>query len=148
MQICNIAINKKIQRSGSITALGISLAQIAATSLRILLWGLNRGERCCSESTRPLELPFLPLVKTKILEMPHSVRASPQPGRLPYWQVNVPAEQRTKQCPEYLQEQSEKNQRILATRDEDYSRQTWPVVQDIVSQCTGLALGCAREANT
>jgi hypothetical protein len=63
------------------------------------------------------------------------VHASPQPGKLPYWQVNVPANQRTEQCPEYLSEQSEKNQRILATRDEDYRRQMWPEVQEIVSQC-------------
>jgi hypothetical protein len=81
-------------------------------------------------------LPFrhLPLVGVKVKEMPHSVHQSPQPESLQYWQVNVLPGQRTKQCPEYLLGQPEKNQRILSTPDEDYCRQTWPEVQEIVSQ--------------
>jgi hypothetical protein len=83
-----------------------------------------------------LPLPFyhLPLAGVKVKEMPHSVHQSPLPESLQYWQVNVLPGQRTKQCPEYLLGQSEKNQRILLTPDEDYCRQTWPEVQEIVSQ--------------
>jgi hypothetical protein len=73
-------------------------------------------------------------VGIKIQEMPHSVHQSPQRDSLQYWQVNVSPGQRTKQCPEYLLGQPEKNQRILSTRDEDFRRQTWPEVQEIVSQ--------------
>ena len=65
--------------------------------------------------------------------MPHSVHVSPAPKPLPYWQVNVPPSKRTEHCPDYLLGQSEKNIRILSTRDEDYHRNTWDEVQTIVA---------------
>ncbi|KAJ5808158.1 hypothetical protein N7474_009427 [Penicillium riverlandense] len=51
---------------------------------------------------------------------------------LPYWQVNVPRSQRTAECPSYLRDLPDKNIRCLSTPDEDYTRQGWDEVRDIV----------------
>lgn len=51
---------------------------------------------------------------------------------LPFWQVNVPAEERKEACPEALQNLSAKDMGIIGTRDEDYQVQSWDQVVDIV----------------
>jgi hypothetical protein len=66
--------------------------------------------------------------------MPHSVHPSPVPDPLPYWNVNIPTEMQTAKCPDFLLNLSEKDIGILSTTDEDYQRQSWPEVQELVSE--------------
>ncbi|KUI65963.1 N-acetylglucosamine-induced protein 1 [Cytospora mali] len=54
------------------------------------------------------------------------------PSPLPFWQVNIPPEERVDVCPEFLQNSSAKDMAIMATRDEDYHVQTWDEAIDIV----------------
>lgn len=54
------------------------------------------------------------------------------PKPLPFWQVNIPPEERDDVCPEFLQNSSAKDMAIMSTRDEDYHVQTWDEVIDIV----------------
>ena len=55
-----------------------------------------------------------------------------QADDLPYWQVNVPEEDRTEACPEFLQNLSAKDVGILSTPDHEYHILTWPEVQERV----------------
>ncbi|KAI4735637.1 hypothetical protein E4T50_13841 [Aureobasidium sp. EXF-12298] len=52
--------------------------------------------------------------------------------RLPYWQVNVPADQRSDECPDFLKDANEKDQKILATPDSEFRRLLWPEVQELI----------------
>lgn len=45
---------------------------------------------------------------------------------VPYWHVNIPEAQRTTECPESLQNLSEKDVGIISTLNSDYHVQTWP----------------------
>ena len=56
-----------------------------------------------------------------------------EPSQLPYWQMNVPPDQRTEQCPRFLLDVSDKDRVILSTRDEDYRRSSWEQVKGIIS---------------
>lgn len=58
---------------------------------------------------------------------------TPSPAPLPYWLVNVPPEQWTAECPDFLRDLPEKNVKILSTPDEHYKRQGWEEVQEIIS---------------
>lgn len=51
---------------------------------------------------------------------------------LPYWQVNVPPEHRTDECPEGLRNLSAKDVSILSTPDAEYRPQTWELVRRFV----------------
>ncbi|THW48556.1 hypothetical protein D6D22_02141 [Aureobasidium pullulans] len=51
---------------------------------------------------------------------------------LPYWLVNVPANQRPTECPDFLADANEKDKQILATPDSDYRRLSWPEVQNLI----------------
>jgi len=53
---------------------------------------------------------------------------------LPYWQVNVPPDQRTLTCPEFLQHMSERDIQILNTPDSEYHILTWLEVCDIIGR--------------
>lgn len=53
---------------------------------------------------------------------------------LPYWLVNVPDDQHTDTCPEFLQNVSERDRRILSTPDSQYERLSWPQVRDVIDQ--------------
>lgn len=53
------------------------------------------------------------------------------PDELPYWQVNIPPEDRQEECPEFLRDISDKDIRIIGTPDEEYRVQTWQQVADI-----------------
>ena len=46
-------------------------------------------------------------------------------SQLPYWQMNVPPDQRTEQCPCFLLDISDKDRDILSRRDENYRRSSW-----------------------
>lgn len=51
---------------------------------------------------------------------------------LPYWQVNVPENERTEECPEFLRNLSVKDVGIISTPDTEYHASTWQEVQQIV----------------
>ncbi|SPN96964.1 uncharacterized protein DNG_00482 [Cephalotrichum gorgonifer] len=48
--------------------------------------------------------------------------------KLPYWQVNVPPEERTDECPEHLLNLPPRDVEILSMRDADFSPMTWEQV--------------------
>ncbi|KAK8169203.1 hypothetical protein BKA80DRAFT_269006 [Phyllosticta citrichinensis] len=52
---------------------------------------------------------------------------------LPWWQVNVPEELRTAECPDFLQDCNEKDRRIIGTPNSEYQPYTWEQVKDIVA---------------
>ncbi|KAL5118577.1 hypothetical protein ACEQ8H_003428 [Pleosporales sp. CAS-2024a] len=51
---------------------------------------------------------------------------------LPFWLVNVPRDQWPASCPEFLQDSSEKDKRIIGTPDEQYTLLTWDEVKELV----------------
>lgn len=53
-------------------------------------------------------------------------------GTLPYWQVNVPADQRSAECSDFLKDANEKDQKILATPDSEFRCLSWPEVQELI----------------
>lgn len=53
---------------------------------------------------------------------------------LPFWQVNVPPEEREEKCPPYLLSAHGKDLEILGTPDSEYQRMTWPELQRHISQ--------------
>ncbi|KAL2857092.1 hypothetical protein BJY01DRAFT_242496 [Aspergillus pseudoustus] len=68
-------------------------------------------------------------------EKPQAVSASAcqtSEGNIPYWNVNVPPARWTTDCPSFLRNQPEKNTSILSTPDEQYRRQGWELVRQIV----------------
>lgn len=52
--------------------------------------------------------------------------------QLPYWQINVPPERRTDDCPPFLRNISDKDKSILATWDRDYERTSWEEVKTFI----------------
>jgi hypothetical protein len=52
---------------------------------------------------------------------------------LPYWQVNVPPEHRTAECPECLRNLSAKDLGIISTPDSEFTVFRWPQVQQLVA---------------
>ncbi|CAK7265905.1 hypothetical protein SEPCBS119000_001746 [Sporothrix epigloea] len=52
---------------------------------------------------------------------------------LPYWQVNIPAAQRTSVCPDFLRNISTKDQRIIGTPQTEFSVLSWSDVREIVA---------------
>ncbi|CAK7233530.1 hypothetical protein SCUCBS95973_008625 [Sporothrix curviconia] len=58
---------------------------------------------------------------------------SAPPEDLPYWQVNVPVDQRTPTCPDFLRSLSAKDQRIVGTPQADFAVLSWPDVREIVA---------------
>ena len=66
-------------------------------------------------------------------ETPPAVKGAPV-EELPYWLVNVPKSEWPSECPDYLVNANPKDRRILSTLDKNYKRQSWPEVQQIISQ--------------
>lgn len=62
--------------------------------------------------------------------------SNPDPQPLPFWQVNVQPDEREEECPEPLQNLSDKDVGIIGTRDEDYRVQPWEQVVEIVRSGT------------
>jgi hypothetical protein len=52
---------------------------------------------------------------------------------LPYWQMNLPPNQRPTTCPPYLANCNEKDIGILSTPDSEYHILTWPEVRTIIA---------------
>lgn len=59
---------------------------------------------------------------------------------LPYWLVNLPRASWPTECPEFLINANAKDRRILSTPDQDYHRQTWPEVKQIISTLLAASL--------
>lgn len=53
---------------------------------------------------------------------------------LPYWHVNVPENERTEECPEFLSTLNAKDRGHIGTPDSQYRVSTWPEVQNIVAE--------------
>ncbi|KAF5006129.1 hypothetical protein FDECE_7467 [Fusarium decemcellulare] len=51
---------------------------------------------------------------------------------LPFWNYNIPKDQWTEECPDFLHNLSDKDRGILATPDEVYRFSTWDEVQQLV----------------
>lgn len=52
---------------------------------------------------------------------------------LPWWQVNVPEDLRTDECPDFLKECGEKDRGIIGTPDSAYRPYNWEQVKDIIN---------------
>jgi hypothetical protein len=52
---------------------------------------------------------------------------------LPYWQTNIPEDERPEECPEFLRNLSAKDVGIIGTPDDEYHVMTWPEVQKIIT---------------
>ncbi|KAI6783802.1 uncharacterized protein J7T54_001678 [Emericellopsis cladophorae] len=50
-----------------------------------------------------------------------------------FWNVNIPPEQQTTSCPDYLQHLTPKDVGIIATPDSEYTAQSWDEVREIVA---------------
>ena len=51
-----------------------------------------------------------------------------------YWNVNVPTANHTDECPDFLQNVLDRDRQILATRDEDYRKQDWARIVELIRQ--------------
>ena len=80
--------------------------------------------------------------------MPHSVHPTPR-STTPdqndlskrFWNVSLPRDQWTEECPEYLIGKSQKDIGILSRKDTDFKRCTWEQAQDLVSM-SEFTLNC------
>lgn len=90
--------------------------------------GRSRFKRAAAPSLAPRRTD---LFRRAVYQRTTGGGPEPEPF-LPYWQVNVPSEDREEECPEYLQNLSDKDVGILATRDQNYHAQSWDRVADIV----------------
>jgi len=55
-------------------------------------------------------------------------------SRIPYWNVNVPHDQWSVQCPDFLADVDDYVRAQLAVKDHDYDVMTWSEVQNIISK--------------
>lgn len=53
---------------------------------------------------------------------------------VPFWNVNVPREQWTAECPAFLAGLDQGDQAQLGTRDEDYPLMSWQDVSKIIRE--------------
>ncbi|GAW14401.1 hypothetical protein ANO14919_038030 [Xylariales sp. No.14919] len=51
---------------------------------------------------------------------------------LPYWQVNVPEDERTEECPNFLRAINAKDKGIISTPDAEYRPSSWPEVRKLI----------------
>ncbi len=54
---------------------------------------------------------------------------------IPFWNVNVPSDQQTDECPDFLRYafENEPDRITLATPDAEYSRLSWPDVKELIN---------------
>lgn len=79
---------------------------------------------CTGINPNTVSLQTKPLQKSS--DMPHE--------ELPFWLINVPKDKWPSQCPDFLVDANEKDRRILGTADDQYKRQSWPEVKEIISK--------------
>ncbi|MCJ1457826.1 hypothetical protein MMC28_008195 [Mycoblastus sanguinarius] len=53
-------------------------------------------------------------------------------AKLPYWQVNVPENQRPATCPQFLREIGTRNEEMISVPEDEFHRLTWPEVQELI----------------
>jgi len=53
---------------------------------------------------------------------------------IPFWNVNIPADQWTIECPPYLAACDEFDRKQLGIPDQDYPRMSWSEVKDVISK--------------
>ncbi|KAL8719135.1 MAG: hypothetical protein Q9225_003824 [Loekoesia sp. 1 TL-2023] len=63
---------------------------------------------------------------------------------IPYWRANVPEDQWPTRCPEFLQNLSERDEKLVGRLDEDYHRLTWPEVKEVVGNVKEVMLQSAN----
>ncbi|KAL9047457.1 MAG: hypothetical protein Q9206_006772 [Seirophora lacunosa] len=51
---------------------------------------------------------------------------------IPFWCYNIPKEQWPAECPDFLVDLSERDQKLVGRRDQDYERLTWPEVRKVI----------------
>jgi len=61
-------------------------------------------------------------------------------GRLPYWQVNIPFERREKQCPGFLRDIGERNERMVGTPASQFHYHNWEEVKTMIGSVRDSAL--------
>ena len=55
-------------------------------------------------------------------------------GELPYWQVNVPVEQRKADCPGFLRDITDRNRDIIRVPLNQFRYQTWEEVKTLIGR--------------
>jgi hypothetical protein len=65
-----------------------------------------------------------------------------EPGRLPYWQVNIPFERREKQCPGFLRDIGERNENMVGTPASQFHYHNWEEVKNMIGRIRSF-LRCA-----
>ncbi|MCJ1329348.1 hypothetical protein MMC10_006027 [Thelotrema lepadinum] len=55
-----------------------------------------------------------------------------QPDPQAYWNVNIPPDEWTIECPEYIRNQREKDVKILSTPNAEYRRLSWQEVRELI----------------
>ena len=55
-------------------------------------------------------------------------------GELPYWQVNVPTDQRKTDCPSFLRDITDRNKDIIRVPSSEFRYQTWEEVKALVGR--------------
>jgi len=53
---------------------------------------------------------------------------------IPFWNVNIPQDQWTLECPFYLAACDESDRRQLSIPDAEYPRMSWEDVKDVISK--------------
>lgn len=53
---------------------------------------------------------------------------------IPYWCYNIPKDQWPAECPEFLLNLSERDQKLVGRLDKDYQRLTWPEVKKVIGR--------------
>jgi hypothetical protein len=50
-----------------------------------------------------------------------------------WWNFNIPALDRTVECPDFLRDAGEKDRRLIGSWDADYERLSWEEVKELIS---------------
>jgi hypothetical protein len=64
---------------------------------------------------------------------------------LPWWNFNVPVEERTDHCPEFLRDTTEKDMRYIGMRDAEFERFSWEQVVKLISMLISYSLRVLAE---
>ena len=79
-----------------------------------------------SKTDKPAALP--PSLDQEVTE------TVPASGELPYWQVNVPADQRKTDCPDFLRDITGRNRDIIRVPISQFRYQTWEEVKTLIGK--------------
>jgi hypothetical protein len=65
-----------------------------------------------------------------------------------WWNFNLPSDQRTATCPDFLLNAGEKDKRLIGSWDIDYERRTWDEVTELVGMSLQYFLGPLSQSVT